>query len=177
MSYHTIVLLLLTLSSQVTAAEQSPYTDAAGHAIKALSPQQIENLRDGKGMGLALAAELNAYPGPKHVLELADELDLTDGQRDASRKLLDAMQQQAQTIGAELINAERTLDRLFANAEAESVLLKAALQHIGRLRAELRFAHLDAHIRQRELLDDEQVKRYIHLRGYNGRQGHSSHGH
>lgn len=177
MPYYIIVLLLLVLSLPVTAAEQSPYTDAAGYAIKALSPQQIEGLREGKGMGLALAAELNAYPGPKHVLELADELDLTGEQRGASRELFDAMQQQAQAIGAELIDAERALDHLFANAEAESGLLRISLERIGRLQAELRFVHLDTHIRQRKLLDDEQIKRYIHLRGYNGNQGHSSHGH
>lgn len=177
MSYRITGLLLLALSLPVTAADQSPYTDATGRSIKALSQQQIESLREGKGMGLALAAELNAYPGPKHVLELADALKLSDEQRDASRELFNAMLQQAQAIGAELIDAERALDRLFANAEAGSGLLKASLQRIGRLQEELRFVHLDTHIRQRELLDDEQVERYIHLRGYNGRQGHSAHGH
>ncbi len=32
-------------------------------------------------MGLALAAELNGYPGPAHVIELADSLELTEAQR------------------------------------------------------------------------------------------------
>ena len=36
----------------------------------------MADLRAGRGMGLALAAELNGYPGPAHVLELADKLDL-----------------------------------------------------------------------------------------------------
>jgi len=31
-------------------------------------------------MGLAKAAELNGYPGPKHVLELAGPLKLTSAQ-------------------------------------------------------------------------------------------------
>ena len=44
-------------------------------SIKALSDQQIADLGAGRGMGLALAAELNGYPGPSHVLELADKLD------------------------------------------------------------------------------------------------------
>lgn len=177
MPHYITVLLLLALSPPVAAAEQSPYAAATDRDIKALSLQQVESLRDGKGMGFALAAELNAYPGPKHVLELADALELSDAQRDASRELFDAMQQQAQSIGAELIDAERALDRLFANAKADSALLKASLQRIGRLQEELRFVHLDTHIRQRELLDDEQIERYVRLRGYNGKQGHSSHGH
>jgi hypothetical protein len=31
-------------------------------SIKALSDQQVSDLRAGRGMGLALAAELNGYP-------------------------------------------------------------------------------------------------------------------
>ena len=37
-------------------------------------------------MGLALAGELNGYPGPKHVLELAAELDLSEDQRRAVQR-------------------------------------------------------------------------------------------
>jgi hypothetical protein len=32
-------------------------------------------------MGLALAAELNGYPGPAHVIELAKSLGLSEPQR------------------------------------------------------------------------------------------------
>lgn len=32
-------------------------------------------------MGFAKAAELNSYPGPKHVLDLGDRLKLTTQQR------------------------------------------------------------------------------------------------
>jgi len=48
---------------------------------KALSEQQVDDLRAGRGMGLALAAELNGYPGPSHLLELADKLELSADQR------------------------------------------------------------------------------------------------
>jgi len=49
--------------------------------VKVLSEQQITDLKTGRGMGLALAAEFNDYPGPSHVLELADALQLSDEQR------------------------------------------------------------------------------------------------
>jgi hypothetical protein len=49
--------------------------------IKALSEQQVADLQAGRGMGLALPAELNGYPGPAHVLELADKLGLSADQR------------------------------------------------------------------------------------------------
>jgi hypothetical protein len=42
-----------------------------------LSDEQIADLRAGRGMALALTAELNGYPGPLHVLDLADQLALT----------------------------------------------------------------------------------------------------
>ena len=55
----------------------SPYAGMQSRAVKALTDQQIADLRAGRGMGLALAAELNGYPGPMHVLELADRLSLS----------------------------------------------------------------------------------------------------
>ena len=36
--------------------------------IRGLSEQEIDDLTNGRGMGLARAAELNGYPGPLHVL-------------------------------------------------------------------------------------------------------------
>lgn len=64
-------LLLLAASLLLTAsaagAESShPYAGMERRPIKALSQQQIDDLRAGRGMGLALAAELNGYPGPSH---------------------------------------------------------------------------------------------------------------
>jgi hypothetical protein len=50
-------------------------------AIKALSEWQVSDLSAGRGMGLAMAAELNGYAGPSHVLELADKLELSSDQR------------------------------------------------------------------------------------------------
>src|SRR5574342_793837 len=61
---------------------QSPYAGMEDREIKALSPEQLQQLRDGEGMGLALPAELNHYPGPRHVLALAEELGLSVKQRD-----------------------------------------------------------------------------------------------
>ncbi|MGB1816363.1 MAG: hypothetical protein ACPHJ3_13480, partial [Rubripirellula sp.] len=44
--------------------------------IKSLSSSDIDGLLSGAGMGYAMAAELNRFPGPKHVLELADEMGI-----------------------------------------------------------------------------------------------------
>src|SRR4051812_41793505 len=89
-----------------SAAAQTPYAGIQTRAIKALSDQQIADLRAGRGMGLALAAELNGYPGPSHLLELADRLGLSDAQRSSARKLFEAMKSETIPIGERLIAQE-----------------------------------------------------------------------
>ena len=63
----------IVLSFVASAAlAQSPCAGMQARSIKALSEQQVADLKAGRGMGLALSAELNGYPGPAHVLELSD---------------------------------------------------------------------------------------------------------
>ena len=73
-------------------------------SIKALSEQQVNELGAGRGMGLALAAELNGYPGPSHVLELADKLELSADQRAKVQRLFELDEGRGDTVG---ISADR----------------------------------------------------------------------
>ena len=74
--------LSLTLSAGAAQAQHAqPYSGMQARAVKALSDEQIADLKTGRGMGLALAAELNGYPGPRHMLELQKELTLSETQR------------------------------------------------------------------------------------------------
>src|ERR1700709_140692 len=97
-----------------SAVPQPPYAGAHTRSIKALSDQQIADLRAGRGMGLALAAELNGYPGPSHLLELADKLGLSDAQRNSVRNMFEAMKAETIPIGERLIAHEAALDQIFA---------------------------------------------------------------
>src|SRR5581483_6020910 len=58
----------------------SPYAGQQSREIKSLSDREIDGLKNARGLGLAKAAELNGYPGPMHVLELADALNITGDQ-------------------------------------------------------------------------------------------------
>ena len=98
-----------------TASAQSPYVGMQARPIKALSEQQVADLKAGRGMGLALPAELNGYPGPSHLLELADKLELSADQKDRIKQLFNSMKAEAIPVGIKLIDQETALDQQFAS--------------------------------------------------------------
>jgi hypothetical protein len=105
-----VLSLLALLPLCALASEPSPYVGQETRVIKSLSPAEQADLIAGKGMGFAKAAELNGYPGPAHVLELAAQLQLTDAQRKQTEALFKDMEARAKALGAKLVEAERSLD-------------------------------------------------------------------
>jgi Spy/CpxP family protein refolding chaperone len=178
----TAALFALAVGSQIGIAESadSPYVGQEDRAIKALDAKDVDGLLAGSGMGYAKAAELNGYPGPMHVLELAEKLNLTTEQIAATRAAETAMRAEAKSLGAELVEAEKRLDALFASRTIDEQLLGASLKKIGNLQTQLRQTHLRAHLEQAKLLDRVQTQQYFALRGYNrapSRHDPSAHGH
>ena len=178
---HVAAISTLVLAALVVRAEQtaSPYVGQEVRDIKALSPADTAAWLAGKGMGLAKAAELNGYPGPAHVLELAAPLALSSEQRLQTQALFASMEARAQSLGRALVEEERELDRLFATKSITAESLNHSLAQIGALQAQVRAAHLQAHLAQVALLTPEQVARYAQLRGYAdaGTPGHTGHRH
>jgi Spy/CpxP family protein refolding chaperone len=131
---------------------------------------------EGAGMGYARAAELNHFPGPMHVLELADQLKLTAEQRAATQALMDAHKAQARALGAEVVAAERELDHLFRGGKVDEAVLARVARTAAAVEGEYRLSHLETHRRMRGLLTADQVKRYDELRGYgSGKAQHHKH--
>src|SRR5688572_7562486 len=115
MMRYLLVVVALALSGDLALAQShQPYGGLQTRSIKALSEQQLADLRAGRGMGLALPAELNGYPGPLHVVELADALALTQDQRNRIQALVRDMRTEAIALGERLIAEEAELDRQFA---------------------------------------------------------------
>jgi Spy/CpxP family protein refolding chaperone len=166
MRHLSTLLISLSLTSLVGCAGHSHYAGMESRDIKALSASDLEGLRAGRGMSLALAAELNGYPGPLHVLELADKLELSPSQRAATQALFERMKAAATAAGEAFISAERDLDRLFARKTATPQQLTEALLRVAQAQAQVRGAHLQAHLEQVRILTPEQVARYNRLRGY-----------
>ena len=148
-----------------TGMDASPYAGIERRAVKALSEQQTADLKAGRGMGLALPAELNGYPGPAHVLELADELHLSDDQRAKTKALFEAMKAETIPVGERIISEETALDHLFAEKNLTRAALDAAVSRIASLQGDLRGAHLRHHLAMTEVLTPEQIGHYAELRG------------
>lgn len=148
------------------APAPSPYAGQQTRSIKALSATQEQDLLQGKGMELAKAAELNGYPGPMHTLELAQALELSVVQKQASQELLDRHKADARRIGAELVEAERALDQSFSTRQITIAGLTSHTNRIAQLQATLRANHLQTHLQQTALLTPQQINRYAELRGY-----------
>jgi hypothetical protein len=165
----TILLCVATNASaqhQHDSKNHQPYADLKGRDIKALSQQQINDLKSGKGMSLALAAELNGYPGPAHVLELADQLKLNEQQKKRMQEMFKAMTKETRTLGIMVIEEEKKLNKLFKNKLANEQNLKEATLKIGEAQAKLREAHLRYHLLTTVILSKEQIDNYNRLRGY-----------
>lgn len=156
----------VAIGASSARAQNAPYAGQQQRAIKSLSDQDIAELQAGQGMGLAKAAELNGYPGPAHVLEHAEALELTAAQRDRSKALFDSHKAAARELGRQVVEAERALDEAFASKRVDPASLRVLTAEIGQRSARLREEHLHTHLAQAALLEAGQLKRYAQLRGY-----------
>lgn len=129
-------------------------------------PRDRDGLLKGEGMGLASSAELNGYPGPKHVIQLRNELGLTLDQLRKAEALMEGVQASAKVIGQQVVDEEESLENLFQSGSPDERKVQSSLQEIGRLRADLRFLHLQAHLRMKEVLTPEQIQKYNKVRGH-----------
>lgn len=157
---------------------RTPYAGQESRPIKSLSDTEVQAYLDGRGMGLALPAELNGYPGPSHVLELAAELHLSEAQRMETQKAFTQMHAEAIRLGKLIVEKEAELNRLFAQGKAQADNLPLKVGEIARLQGELRVAHLRAHLEMKRVLTEDQIRRYNELRGYReGSHQRPQHGH
>jgi hypothetical protein len=175
-----VAVCLLLLSANLPSAAQdagghdhaadlvSPYAGQEVREIRTLSEEDIRQLQNGEGWGLAKAAELNGIPGPAHLLEIADQgmIELSQGQIDQIRDLHREMKTLAVPVGLRLIDEERELNRRFAVGEITEEKLRQLLAQIADTTAELRYVHLSTHLRTLPILTPHQVHTYNRIRGY-----------
>ena len=177
MKWTSFLLCLATLAASVTwqldARNQahehhSAYADQTDSGFASLSVSEVEQLLQGTGMGFARAAELNRYPGPRHVLDAATELGLNAEQRAATERIFEEMRVEAVRLGEEIVAKERILSRRFEHRHVDDATVRDLTAEIAVLEGQLRFVHLRAHLRMAEILTEEQITAYDVLRGYSG---------
>ena len=131
-----------------------------------LTASDAQGLLSGAGLGMARPAEVNGYPGPLHVLELAEPLLLTDEQRATAERLRAEMLAEAVPLGRQLVDAERSLDAVFQSGTATATDVERAVAVAAAVHARLRAAHLRAHVAMRAALEADQIAAYARLRGH-----------
>ncbi len=142
------------------------YAEMQTREIKALSPEQVADLREGKGMGASLPAELNGVPGPLHVLQLKARINVTPEQQRQLETISAEMKVQARRLGDDIVAAEAGLDRAFRTGKADETLIQSTTARIAGLQGQLRAVHLMAHLKTRQVLSEQQVVAYNQARGY-----------
>jgi len=144
---------------------QHGHGHAGGHqAAETCSAEFDKVVGEGRGFGLAFAADQNGYPGPLHVLELKDQLKLTADQEAKAQALLHAMFAESKPKSARLLEAEAKLRRLFADRAADDAAVRAAVAEVERARSEVRVVHLLTHLKTRDLLTEDQRRIYHEAR-------------
>lgn len=151
---------------QGTANGRQPYAGLQTRQIKALSEQERDGLLSGKGIGYALAAELNHYPGPRHILDMTEALELSPAQIANTQGVFERMEAEAISLGKSIVDKEAALDTAFATEEIDRNKLETLVSDIARLEGKLRTVHLSTHLEMKRILTPRQVALYDRMRGY-----------
>src|SRR5438552_17144548 len=161
----SVAVVLAAAAAIAWARDGHGRAGAEGRAVAQACVTECEKVvSDGRGFGLAFAADQNGYPGPMHVLELRDRLKLTADQTAKVQELMHAMVAESRPKGARLLEAEAKLRRLFADRAADEAAVRGAVGEVERARSEVRLVHLLTHLKTRDLLTEDQRRVYHEAR-------------
>jgi len=155
-----------TNNPTATPVPTSPYVPLLDSPIRGLNPDEILELETGAGAGFARAAELNGYPGPRHILDLQSKLGLSQNQLAQVQQLYDDMNAQARKLGVEILQLEAELELAFRNGTIDESSLETTVSVLAEKYGELRLLHLHTHLEAIQFLTPHQLALYDQLRGY-----------
>jgi Spy/CpxP family protein refolding chaperone len=137
---------------------------AAAAAGLAQVPPDKDNLLNGEGAGQGMYAEAHGYPGPKHVLDMQKDLQLSDEQKKSVQNIFDEMKSRAKELGQAIVKIEVELNSAFADGMISEKSVRDDSEEIGRIRGKLRSVHLIAHIKTKKVLNETQLAKYKKMR-------------
>jgi Spy/CpxP family protein refolding chaperone len=132
-------------------------------------PSDKDRLLKGEAAGETLVAEMNGYSSTQKVLALQDQLGLTKSQLKKIDEILKNTLVSITVKGQEIIEEEEALHKLFTSPSINEQTLRIKLDRIGKLRAELRFAHLQIYLKTKQILTAPQWERLRELKSNEGK--------
>jgi len=153
----------------------SAYVSLLDTEIRGLDQDTIEGYLTGKGLGQALPAELNGYPGPRHTIDMAEELELTEEQLAQVQALFDDMQTAVIPLGEKYLESVAELELTFREGTITDQYLQSQLEKITAIEAQMRYVHLSTHLATIDILSHDQIMQYNMMRGYGDGMDHEQH--
>lgn len=153
----------------------SAYVSLLDSEIRGLDQDTIEGYLTGKGLGQALPAELNGYPGPRHTIDMAEELELTEEQLAQVQALFDDMQSAVIPLGDKYLESVAELELAFREDTITDEYLHSQLEKITGIEAQMRYVHLSTHLATIDILSHDQIMQYNMMRGYGDGMDHEQH--
>jgi Spy/CpxP family protein refolding chaperone len=133
-------------------------------------PPDKEMLLKGEPMGQGLVAERNGFPFPQKILSYKEQLGLTKDQVRKMDEMLKNLPITAAVQGQDIVEAEEDLNTYFASGTVTEKTLRTKLERIGKLRAGLRFTHLQVYVKAKQILSGNQWQRLQELMGSESKQ-------
>jgi hypothetical protein len=132
------------------------------HAQVTIPPDKDQLLK-GDAAGQTVVAEKNGYSALQKIISWKDQLGLTKDQVRKINEILTNLPVSATVKGQEIIEAEEELNMLFESGTITEKTLRAKLERIGKMRADLRFMHLQVFLKEKQLLSAKQWERLKEL--------------
>jgi hypothetical protein len=126
-------------------------------------PPDKELLVKGEAAGQTLAAEINGYPAPQKIIIYKDQLGLSKDQLRKMSEIMTNLPISTTVKGEDIVGAEEELSKLFESGNINEKILRAKLERIGKMRAELRFMHLQVYLKEKQILSVKQWERLKEL--------------
>jgi Spy/CpxP family protein refolding chaperone len=127
-------------------------------------PPDKDQLLKGEAAGQNMVAENNGYPSPQKIVSLKDQIGLTKDQLKKIKEIVTNLPISAVVKGQEIIDAEDELNKLFESGTISEKTLRIKLERIGKMRAELRFVHLQIYVKEKQILSAKQWERLKELK-------------
>jgi Spy/CpxP family protein refolding chaperone len=146
---YALMAILMTLGGVLTA--QTKY------------PADRDRLLAGTPENEAALVEASGFPTPERILSFNDQLGLTKDQLKKIDAIVKELPVTLKVKGEEIVEAEDELLKFLQTGAPNERNVRTRLERIGKLRAEIRFAHIQVHLKIKALLTTNQFDRYKEL--------------